>query len=81
MVTNVGETEAATRREIDRYCVYPGQACSFKAGANAIVEAREAARMRLGSRFDVRAFHDQVLDGGGVPISVLQAQVRAWSLA
>ena len=81
MVANVGETEAAARREIDRYCVYPGQACSFKVGANAIVEARVAARMSLGSRFDVRAFHDQVLDGGGVPMSVLQAEVRAWSLA
>jgi uncharacterized protein (DUF885 family) len=79
MVTHIGETPGETRREIDRYCVYPGQACSFKAGANAIVEAREGARRRLGSAFDVRRFHDQVLGSGPVPMSVLADMIGAWA--
>jgi uncharacterized protein (DUF885 family) len=79
MVSTIGETPGETQREIDRYCVYPGQACSFKAGANAIVEAREAARRRLGAAFDVRRFHDQVLGGGPVPMSVLAETIGAWS--
>jgi uncharacterized protein (DUF885 family) len=79
MVANIGETPGETRREIDRYCVYPGQACSFKAGANAIVAAREAARRRLGTAFDVRRFHDQVLGSGPVPMSVLAETVGAWN--
>jgi uncharacterized protein (DUF885 family) len=79
MVATIGETPGETRREIDRYCVYPGQACSFKAGANAIVEAREAARRRLGPAFDIRRFHDQVLGSGPVPMSVLAEAIGAWS--
>jgi uncharacterized protein (DUF885 family) len=78
MVTQIGETPDATRREIDRYCVYPGQACSFKAGANAIVAAREDARRRLGARFDIRTFHDLVLNAGPVPMAVLQATIAQW---
>jgi uncharacterized protein (DUF885 family) len=79
MVSTIGETPGETQREIDRYCVYPGQACSFKTGANAIVAAREAARRRLGAAFDVRRFHDQVLGSGPVPMSVLTETIEAWS--
>jgi uncharacterized protein (DUF885 family) len=78
MVQEIGETPEATRREIDRYCVYPGQACSFKVGANAIVAAREAARARLGPTFDVRNFHDLVLKSGPMPMAVLQAAAAQW---
>ncbi|WP_223798606.1 DUF885 domain-containing protein [Sphingomonas nostoxanthinifaciens] len=73
MVEHGGELPGPTDREVVRYCVYPGQACSFKVGANAIVAAREAARKRLGSRFDVRAYHDLVLRSGPMPMSVLEA--------
>jgi len=73
MVDHAGEVPAATAREVVRYCVYPGQACSFTVGANAIVAAREAARARLGPRFDVRAFHDLVLRSGPMPLDVLAA--------
>jgi uncharacterized protein (DUF885 family) len=79
MVATIGETAGETRREIDRYCVYPGQACSFKAGANAIVAAREAARRRLGAAFDIRRFHDEVLGSGPVPMTVLGEAIGAWS--
>ena len=75
MIDNAGEAPTSAQREIDRYCVYPGQACSFMVGAMGIRAARERARRRLGSRFDVRAFHDLVLRSGPVPIDVLHAAV------
>lgn len=75
MIDNAGEAPASAQREIDRYCVYPGQACSFMVGAMEIRAARERARQRLGNRFDVRAFHDLVLRSGPVPIDVLHAAV------
>jgi len=81
MIDNAGEAPASAQREIDRYCVYPGQACSFMVGAMEIRAARERARKRLGSRFDVRAFHDLVLRSGPVPIDVLHAAVDQWPLA
>jgi uncharacterized protein (DUF885 family) len=80
MVSRIGETPNETRREINRYCVYPGQACSFKAGANTIVAAREAARKRLGARFDIRVFHDLVLNSGPVPMSVLERTIAQWTI-
>lgn len=75
MIDNAGETPTGAQREIDRYCVYPGQACSFMVGATEIRAARERARQRLSTRFDVRAFHDLVLLSGPVPIDVLHAAV------
>lgn len=81
MVENAGEPPLSTEREIVRYCTYPGQACSFKVGANRIVGAREAARAKMGARFDVRDFHDLVLKAGPVPMAVLEAMVAAWASA
>jgi uncharacterized protein (DUF885 family) len=77
MIENVGERPAAAQREIDRYCVYPGQACSFMVGATQIRAVRERARQQLGARFDVRDFHDLVLRSGPVPLDVLEAMVAA----
>jgi uncharacterized protein (DUF885 family) len=76
MIENVGEQPAAAQREIDRYCVYPGQACSFMVGATQIRAARERARQRLGTRFDVRDFHDLLLRSGPVPLDLLHAMVQ-----
>jgi uncharacterized protein (DUF885 family) len=75
MVQHAGEVPATTEREVMRYSVYPGQACSFKVGANAIVSARESARRRLGARFDLRRFHDLVLRSGPMPMGVLSVAV------
>lgn len=72
MVEHGGEMKDSTEREVVRYCVYPGQACSFKVGSNSIVAAREQARKRLGARFDVRRYHDLVLRSGPVPMAVLE---------
>ncbi|WP_129642857.1 DUF885 domain-containing protein [Peristeroidobacter agariperforans] len=79
MVENAGERQMSSEREIDRYCVYPGQACSFMVGATGIRAARERARQQMGSRFDVRLYHDLVLRSGPVPIDVLHAAVDQWS--
>ncbi|SMF61889.1 DUF885 domain-containing protein [Allosphingosinicella indica] len=79
MVDNAGEQPLATEREVTRYAVYPGQACSFKVGANRIVAAREAARKTKGAAFDVRAFHDLVLESGPVPLAVLERAVADWA--
>ncbi|HRD29925.1 MAG TPA: DUF885 domain-containing protein, partial [Caulobacter sp.] len=78
MVDRIGEPAESAGREIDRYCVYPGQACSFKVGANAIVAAREAARTRLGPAFDIRRFHERVLTSGPVPMAVLASMTAQW---
>ena len=79
MVENAGEQPQSTLREVVRYSVYPGQACSFMVGANRIRAAREAARARLGPTFDLRAFHDLVLESGPVPMAVLEAAVGQWT--
>ena len=81
MVKNAGEQVEASMREVVRYSVYPGQACSFKVGANRILAAREAARTAMGPRFLVQGFHDLVLRSGPVPMEVLEAATRAWSVA
>jgi len=79
MVENAGEQVASTTREVVRYSVYPGQACSFKVGANRILAARSAAASAMGSRFRVQDFHDLVLLSGPVPLAVLEASVAQWS--
>lgn len=79
MVENAGESPIPAQREIDRYCVYPGQACSFKVGQTAIVAARDKARAAMGNSFDIRGFHDVVLLGGPMPMATLAKAVEAWS--
>lgn len=74
--TALSEHEVTT--EVDRYISWPGQALSYKLGELVIRELRSEAEAALGSRFDVKAFHDTVLAQGSVPLPVLQAQVRAW---
>jgi uncharacterized protein (DUF885 family) len=65
--------------EIDRYISWPGQAPSYMIGRTEIMRLREAARAAMGERFDIRAFHDRVLEDGTVPLAVLRAKIEAWA--
>jgi len=64
--------------ETDRYIAVPGQALAYKLGQLEILKLREQAQSKLGSRFDIRAFHDEILNGGALPLDVLDARVSAW---
>jgi uncharacterized protein (DUF885 family) len=64
--------------EVDRYIAWPGQALGYKLGEMTILELRAKAKERLGSKFDIRTFHDAVLTGGPLPLDVLTTQVNAW---
>jgi len=81
MIDNAAEPEGSAVREIERYCVWPGQACAYKSGQTVIAGLRDEAERRLGSRFDIKAFHDAVLGGGALPLTVLQRRVREWMAA
>jgi uncharacterized protein (DUF885 family) len=63
---------------VDRVAVQPGQLTSYETGGLEIAALREAARGALGSRFDIREFHERVLELGDVPLSTLRAHVMAW---
>jgi uncharacterized protein (DUF885 family) len=64
--------------EVDRYIAWPGQALSYKMGQMKILELRERAQRELGGKFDVRAFHDAILDQGPLPLDVLETKINAW---
>ncbi len=74
MVETVGDKDSAATTEIERYCVWPGQACGYMLGKIEILRLREEAKKKLGSRFDLRKFHDAILKPGAMPLDVL-AQV------
>ena len=78
MVENAAEPEGSAVREIERYSVWPGQALAYKTGQTVIAGLRDEAERRMGGRFDIKAFHDAVLLGGSMPLTVLQRRVREW---
>jgi uncharacterized protein (DUF885 family) len=77
-LSNSATTEAQARSEVRRYLVLPGQATSYKIGMLKIQELRRKAEAALGPRFDIRAFHDTVLGGGALPLTVLEKRVDGW---
>jgi uncharacterized protein (DUF885 family) len=81
MVETLGDTETAVTTEVERYCVWPGQASSYKVGHNKWVELRARAQAALGDRFDIRAFHDAGMNAGGVPLTVLDKIMSDWIAA
>lgn len=78
MAENTSFTREFITPEIDRYIVTPGQATAYKLGERAIMNARARAEQALGARFDTRAFHEQVLNTGSLPLGVLDQKIDAW---
>lgn len=76
-----GLDETNIQSEVDRYIAWPGQALGYKLGQMEILALRSRAQRELGSKFDLRAFHDQVLDAGTLPLDMLEARVDAWIAA
>jgi uncharacterized protein (DUF885 family) len=75
------EDEPDVQAETDRYITWPGQALAYKTGELKILELRARAEKELGSQFDIRAFHDEILSGGALPLDVLETRVNDWIAA
>jgi uncharacterized protein (DUF885 family) len=78
---NTGKTDQDITVEVDRYIVWPGQALAYKLGQLKIRELRTQAEKRQGTKFNVRAFHDAVLENGALPLNVLSAHMQDWMAA
>jgi uncharacterized protein (DUF885 family) len=79
MMEATGDQESSITTEIERYSVWPGQACSYMVGRQAINRMRSAAQQQLGARFDLKNFHDTMLANGAVPLSVLERIMSEWA--
>jgi len=77
-VEECGMGEAGANSEVLRYMVWPGQALAYKIGELTILELRAKAEKRLGQRFDLRAFHDAILEQGHLPLDMLRPRMDAW---
>jgi uncharacterized protein (DUF885 family) len=78
VLAHTTETQARAEAEIDRYIAVPGQATAYMIGNLEIRRLREDARQKLGARFDIKAFHDLVLEDGSMPLWVLKEKVERW---
>jgi uncharacterized protein (DUF885 family) len=70
--------ETSIQAEVDRYIAWPGQALAYKIGQLEILKLRDEAKKELGDKFDIRAFHDQVIDAGALPLDGLEGRIMAW---
>ncbi|HMG04395.1 MAG TPA: DUF885 domain-containing protein [Chthoniobacterales bacterium] len=70
--------DALAQTETDRYIAWPGQALAYKMGQLMIRKLRDEAKTQLGAKFDIKAFHDEVLNGGAMPLDLLQERVERW---
>ncbi|MCL4152872.1 UNVERIFIED_CONTAM: hypothetical protein GTU68_064713 [Idotea baltica] len=75
---NEAESEASIISEIERYMANPGQALSYKIGQLKIRELRAKAEKELGTKFDIKQFHNQVLETGCVPLALLEDKINNW---
>ena len=70
--------DALAQTEADRYIAWPGQALAYKMGQLTILKLRDEAKAQLGNKFDIKAFHDEILNGGAMPLDLLQERAEAW---
>ena len=75
---NAAKTEADIVNEIDRYISWPGQALAYKIGQLKMLELRHKAEQALGDNFDIKAFHDELLGGGALPMQILETRMNRW---
>jgi uncharacterized protein (DUF885 family) len=80
-VDTLGDKESAAITEVERYCVWPGQACSYMLGKLAWLKARDHARRALGQKFDIKSFHDAGLLSGALPLPVLERVIGEYVAA
>ena len=78
LIANTAESENAAASEVDRYIAVPGQATSYMLGNLEIRALRAQAERELGSRFDIKVFHDRVLENGGVTLAILRSKIERW---
>jgi uncharacterized protein (DUF885 family) len=81
MAGATGYARGRVEREVDRYCVTPGQACSYKVGHTVWARLRQEAQSRLGAKFDLRSFHGAALANGAMPLTVLEGVIGRWVAA
>jgi uncharacterized protein (DUF885 family) len=81
MLDNSGESRTDATAEVERYIAIPSQAVAYKVGALKIQELRKRAEDALGPKFDIREFHDQVLNTGALPLSILEQKIDRWIAA
>ena len=81
MLAHTTESAADIRAEIDRYIIWPGQATAYMLGMLEIQRLRGEAQEKLGAKFDIKAFHDRVLEDGAVPLGYLTQKIRNWIAA
>lgn len=78
MVSVTGDQRSSIQTEVERYIVWPGQACAYMVGRQTILRLREKAKSELGAKYDQRAFHDRILLNGPMPLSVLESDINTW---
>lgn len=81
MAQATGDQESSVTTEVERYCVWPGQACSYMVGRQAINRMRQQAMSALGARFELKSFHDMLLANGATPLSVSERLTQDWIAA
>lgn len=77
-LANEAESEASIIPEIERYMAIPGQALSYKIGQLKIIELRKKAETKMGTKFDIKKFHEKVLESGVMPLALLEMKINTW---
>jgi uncharacterized protein (DUF885 family) len=80
MLAHTAEAADDIAAEVDRYIIWPGQATAYMLGMLEIREARDEAKQEMGAKFDIKAFHDRVLEDGAVPITFLVSKIKSWAM-